>query len=138
MARSRFCKTFIFMLSAGVLFTPAFAHAQSARELDNRIQRLENEIQTLSRAIYRGETPPAPSGSLGGNVGTQAQTEVRLQQMETELRDMRGRLEEQSYQIGELKKQMELMTSDVDMRLKDLEGGNGTSGGFSANGNPTR
>lgn len=101
------------------------AQAQSNRELDNRMKRLENEIETLSRAVYRGEKPPP--GSFSGGSAAGADIEIRLQQMESELRAMRGQLEEQSYKIRQLENQLERATSDMELRLNDLEGRGGAS-----------
>lgn len=99
------------------------AHAQSARELGNRLKRLENEVETLSRAIYRGETPP-PS-AFGGDPSQQANTEIRLQELEMQIRQLTGRVEEVSYENRQIKEQMERMTSDLELRLSDLEQGRG-------------
>ena len=48
------------------------AYAQSNRELNNRIKRLENEIDTLSRAMFRGEQPPQGFGASGSGNAVQA------------------------------------------------------------------
>ena len=37
---------------------------QAQSDVSNRLNRIEREIDTLSRTIYKGETPPA--GSLAG------------------------------------------------------------------------
>ncbi|MCK6417359.1 MAG: tol-pal system protein YbgF [Alphaproteobacteria bacterium] len=110
------CFSAIFLLAMPV-------QAQSARDMMNRITRLENEIETLSRALYRGETPPPgtlPNGNSGGDA---AGTEVRLQQIEQEMRDLRGKLEEQSYQVQQMQTQMAKLMDDMQMRLQDLEQG---------------
>lgn len=115
------------------------ALAQSSRDLSNRLSRLENEMQTLSRAIYKGETPPA--GSFGGSGGDAAGAEVRFQQLEIQIRELTGKMEEQSYQIRQLQEQMERMSGDIDMRLGDLErggaAGGSSSGSFSVNSGST-
>ncbi len=106
-----------------VSFQPAFA--QDGWELQNRIKRLENEINTLSRAVYRGEAPPPGSGPSGAAVGADA--EIRLQQVENDMRELRGLLEEQSYENRQLKEQLERVSSDLELRMKDLEGGSAGS-----------
>lgn len=105
---------------AGLAGVSVPVHAQSDYETSNRLKRLENEVQTLSRAVYRGESPPP--GSLDA-AGGGADAEIRIQQLESEIRDLRGKLEEQSYQIRQLKEQIERFTSDMELRMNDLEGG---------------
>jgi tol-pal system protein YbgF len=95
-------------------FNVTAAHAQSEREMANRIKRLENEMQTMSRAIYKGEEPPP--GAFSGGADAAGLT-VRIDQLETQLRDMNGRLEEQANQIDQLRQSMERMGADIDMRL---------------------
>lgn len=128
-----FIRKSIVVLSVGAVMVPTFAYAQSARDLDNRMQRIENEINTLSRAIYRGETPPPPSGNFGTSNAVQAQTEVRIQQMESDLRSLRGQIEEQNFEIRQLKQQMQRLNEDVDMRLGDLEGQADNANAMNAN-----
>ena len=99
------------------------AWAQSNRELKNRIERLEKEIETLSRALFRGEKPPAGSFSGGANDAAQAGLEIRLSQLETELRNVRGQMEEQAYEMRNLREELERVKGDLEMRVQDLEGG---------------
>ncbi len=96
---------------AGQAFTPAFA--QSA-DVQNRLERLENELDTLNRAVYRGERPPAGARAAVG-VNDPADAEVRFQQMEGEIRDLRGKVEEQSYEIRQLTEKLELMNADMQL-----------------------
>lgn len=56
----------------------------------------------------------------GGSVRL-ADVEARLSQLETQLRQLTGRIEESNYQTGRLKQQMETMARDYEFRLKELE-----------------
>ena len=107
------------MLCTLLIGTPA--NAQNGRDIANRLSRLENEIQTLSRAIYKGETPP-PGSLSGGDASLQAGAEVRLQQLESELRELRGQLEQQSFEIRQIKEQLDRALGDMELRLNDIEG----------------
>jgi len=118
----RKARIFLGLLGLALLACPPHGFAQSDQETDNRLSRMENEIETLSRAVYKGEQPPAGSFS-GGSSGSAADTEVRLQQMETDMRDLRGKVEEQANDVRQLKEQLERATSDMALRLNDLEGG---------------
>lgn len=76
---------------------------------------------------YGGQTPPVFSGDAAG-------TEVRIQQFETQIRELTGRVEEQNYQIRQLQEQLEKITGDLALRLDDLErgraGSSSASGGY--------
>jgi len=107
-------------------FWPGAAPAQSpsSQELENRIRRLENELSTLNRAIYRGETVPRPS-ALEGDVQARADSTIRVQQLEEEVRRLTGKLEEEQFERRQLEKKVERILNDVQMRVGDLEtGGN--------------
>ncbi|MCB1530531.1 MAG: tol-pal system protein YbgF [Rhodospirillales bacterium] len=74
----------------------------------NRLNRVENEIDTLNRAVYKGEMPPPGIRSEAGS--SESGVEVRLQELEMQLRDMTGKIEQQSYDLQNLQS-----------RLNDLE-----------------
>lgn len=107
-----------------VLFTAAPCFAQSS-DVMNRLRRIENELETLNRAVYRGEKPP-PS-AFAGDPGSRAGAEVRLQQLETELRALRGDIEQQNHRIRQMEQTLERALSDMELRLGELEQG-GASG----------
>ncbi|MAE51282.1 MAG: tol-pal system protein YbgF [Micavibrio sp.] len=119
-------------IGGAAIFVALFAFsgdvmAQSARELGNRLSRLENEIETLSRAIYRGEQPP-PSSSRAGDAAGSANMEIRLQQLERQIQQLTGKVEEQSYATRKLNDALERMQGDLEMRLGDLESGGAQNG----------
>jgi tol-pal system protein YbgF len=110
------------LLAFGVVFLGAAdANAQSSRDLQNRISRLENELETLNRAVYKGESPPPAAYSASGSSGTNM--EVRLQELETQLRELQGKIEEQNYAIQQMKEQLERSLSDMELRLGEAQGG---------------
>ncbi len=110
------------------------AYAQSTRDLTNRLNRLENEVDTLNRAVYKGETPPPPSISAGDAQNSAGQ-EVRIQQLEAELRNLTGQIEEQNFKIRQMEELLEKVTSDLSMRMQDLENGGVRSSQQGAMGN---
>lgn len=93
----------LFCVSAG------FASPAGAQSTDpqTRLNRLENEIETLSRAIFKGEEPPPGSLSSPSADAARAALEVRLNQLETEIRGLTGQVEQQSYEIRTLREQLE-------------------------------
>lgn len=102
---------------AAMVCVPVISFAQS-NDIVNRLNRMENEIQTLNRAVYRGEIPenvtpfsgPTPMPAQGGISAAQAgNMEVRLQQMEQELRALTGRVEEQGFVLREMQMKIEAL-----------------------------
>lgn len=86
-------------LFAFALTAPMMAQAQNS-DVNGRLTRIENEIQTLSRAMFKGEVPPA---SAIGSAANPAGVENRLSQIERDLQALTGRVEEISYDINRLK-----------------------------------
>jgi tol-pal system protein YbgF len=101
------------MLTLALFSGPAFAQSDSAR-----LKRLENEIETLSRTVYKGEAPPASSAGASNA----AQTELRISAIETSLRDLTGRLEEQAHQNKQIQDRLDRVLSELDRRMMDVEG----------------
>ncbi len=116
-------------LLLALVLVPAAAWAQSTTQaLENRLLRLEREIQTLSRAVYRGETPataprpapgePVPETDLG--VGTLPDMELRVSRLVSDIRALRGTVEEQGYKIQNLERTIERLVADLDFRFSQL------------------
>ncbi len=114
------------VMAAGFI---APAAAQSTNDLVNRLNRMENELQTLNRAVYKGEAPPRGSLSFGDGPAASADAQVRLQQLEIELRDMRGKMEQQDHEIRQMKSQLERTLSDLEVRLDDAGNGGAAPSG---------
>ena len=113
----------IFMLLA------ATSLPSKAQDVDSRLNRIENELQTLSRAIFRGERPPEGSLALGSDVksSANANTELRLQQIERELRSLTGAIEERNFQTMQFQSRVEKDMADLRMKIDNLEMQRGTS-----------
>ncbi len=113
------CLSFIALFSGlGGLIVGAGSSQAQASDIMNRLQRMENEVETLNRAVYKGERPSAPTAIPSSQVyntpitrgavsaDTTAQMEIRLQQMETQVRELTGRVEQQVYDINLLKQEL--------------------------------
>ena len=85
----------------------------------NRLKRIENEVDTLNRAVYKGEKRPVVSQE---SIDANANMEVRLSQIENELRNLTGKIEQQAYDNQQLQQQLEALTQDSRLRLDALEG----------------
>jgi tol-pal system protein YbgF len=112
---------------------PSSASAQSAsnpeiQSLVDRIERLQREVQTLQHQVYRGGVPLTPgespgSAAAGGPAaaGPVAGMQVRLDEIETQMRALTGRLEEVGHSVDQLNRRLDKLASDIDLRLKALE-----------------
>lgn len=113
----RSCCGFVLCL---FLFLPVSAFAQ--QDASARLDRLENEIQTLSRAVFRGEMPPAGAsvGSVSGGADTAA-IELRLSQIELEVRTLTGRIEQIDYENRQSRARLEKELAAMERRLAEME-----------------
>ncbi len=109
---------------------PAGAQAPSpdVRSLVDQIDRLRRDVDVLQRQLARGGPPPASSSaaaSTGGGVPTSfiEQTDARFGDLDTQLRDLTGRVEEMNHKVSQLGERLDKLVGDVDFRLSALERG---------------
>ncbi len=128
----RVIKTVAFALFLGLLWlAPGPLAAQDAQALSQRLERLERDIQTLSKMVVRGPGAvsaaevPASAGASGGAgnlpANAVARIGVRLDSLESDLRDVTGRIEELAFNLGQLTQRVDRLVADVDFRLTGLE-----------------
>lgn len=128
------------LLLAGALFfagvvSPAsagFAQGSSdVGQLMSRINQLETQIQTLSRAMYRGGK--LPEGALtqtapaGMDNAALAVFEDRLSQIESRQRDMTGQVERLQYDVTQMKETLDKALADNEMRFQQMQGAGATA-----------
>lgn len=109
-------------LAIGIIL-PTSSYAQSTKK---RIDIIEKQLKALQRRVFKpgskfsqkeiSSDPVVTGGSV-----QQADIEARLAQMETQLRQLTGRIEESNYQNGKIKQQLETMARDYEFRLAELE-----------------
>lgn len=127
--RSRFLQTGA--LAALLVFASIVPAMAQNSDVSSRINRLENEIDTLSRAVFKGEIPPAGAMSSGGaSVG--ADIENRLSQIQMDVQALTGKVEEQTYELNRLK-EMEARLTALESRSQPAA----VSGGYAAGGMAT-
>ena len=101
------------------------AAAQSdTRELVNRLERIERDIQIMQRQINRGgPSPVSPSPAPTEEPGSPAlfQIEQRLAAYDEHMRRLTGQIEELSHELGQLAKKLEKKMGDAEFRLKTIE-----------------
>lgn len=104
------------------------ASAQDLSTVTDRMERLERTLLDLQRTVYGGATPPAATSaaSTGGDVNiaptAMARVEVRLQQLEAQIRTLTGLVEEAQYRGNRLEQRLDTLQADTDYRLRTLEG----------------
>lgn len=102
--------------------------ALAQTDLNARINRLENELQTLNRAVYRGEVPSEVTitrtdSVAPNNARSAAQAEIRIQQLEQEIQTLRGSIEQVTFENQSLRRELERFKGDLELRIQDLEAG---------------
>lgn len=116
------------LLTAGALFVscgaalPAAAQSSyEATQLMNRIHQLENQIQTLSQAVYKGDMSGAASMASGGAAAAAAANETRLSGIEDQQRNLTGQLEKINFDLQQIKGRLDKMQADTEQRFQQLE-----------------
>jgi tol-pal system protein YbgF len=113
----------------------ARAQNSEVQELINQVRRLQQELNTLQRQVYKSPgrraarpgTAGAPATVVGRNIT--AGLSVKITQIEGELRAMTGRYEEFSHSLRQIQQRFDKLVADVDNRLGALERLGGISPG---------
>jgi tol-pal system protein YbgF len=95
--------------------------SEDLRPLLDRIDRLERDMNLLQRQVYRGgDATGAPAaGSPDGQ--NAVNYEVGISQLQDQIRTITGQIEELNYNLDQLKRRLDTVSSDVDQRLSALE-----------------
>src|SRR5688572_7265352 len=133
------------MLGGAAFLTPAGAQAPSpdVRSLVDQLDRLRRDVDVLQRQLARGGPAPASSGpsstglAPGGGVSTSfiEQTDSRFADLDIQLRDLTGKIEEMNHKVSLATERLDKLVSDVDFRLSALERG-APAGGATHGGAP--
>ncbi len=92
-----------------------------AEDTDSRLRQLEGSVDTLNRAVFKGEKPPAPASSGSATADYQASVESRISALESQLRDLTGQVEKQQYETTQLKTSFEKAIADINIRFDDAK-----------------
>jgi tol-pal system protein YbgF len=109
-----------FLLGLAVCPFVAPVHAQDG-DVGVRLDRMERDLDTLNRSVFRGEKPPAGSVPGASSSALQSQMDDRLSQLENDLRSLTGKVEEQGNTMNQLKAQLDRVVADMGLRLTALE-----------------
>ncbi len=103
-----------------------------AQSVDKRIDRLERQLNAVQRKVFgNSSVPDEPTVMVPTNQTVPgpraADTEIRLTDMENQLRQMTGQMEEANFRLGQMERQLEKTIQDFEFRLNALEGGSSPS-----------
>lgn len=110
--------------------SPARAQNSDLGALVDRLGRLERDLQILQREIYRGKaTPSSTSPAIEATTASPdssaptaaARMEIRMLEIETEIRALTGRIEELQFRLSEFGERLDRVGSDLELRLGALE-----------------
>ena len=108
--------TLLLMVLAIALPTQA-ARSQD-RAMQDRLDRLERDLSMLQRQVYRSAGgAAAPAGSSAA-----VDSELRMDRLETEMRELTGRVEDAINGVEQLRRRLEQINSDIDVRLGQGQG----------------
>ena len=117
------------LLVTAILATAILAAPPAqAQDMNRQIQQLRQELKTLQRHVYNsGKVPAGSVSATGGDFGKPqaARLELRLNQMDGQLRAMTGEIEQVSFRLENLARRIDALVADVDRRLQRLETGSG-------------
>lgn len=99
----------------------ARAQETDVRPLIERLDRLERDMNMLQRQVYHGGGAPVAVTSTDSQ--SALGNEVRIGQLEEQMRMLNGQLEEANYNIDQLKHRIDKLSSDLDVRFSELERG---------------
>jgi tol-pal system protein YbgF len=104
------------VLAALFLLPAAASYGQS---IDDRLDRLERDLNMLQRQVYRGPSAgaPVPADPAGA-----ANIEIRMSRLEAQMRDLTGRVEQVANGLEQLRQRVEQINSDFDVRLGQMTG----------------
>lgn len=92
-------------------------------------------LATLSALLLATSFAARPAMAQDSN-SVAAQQEVRIQQLEGQMRDMNGQIEQLNYRVQQLSDRLDKLVADVDFRLREIEGGGGSTTQGQAQGQP--
>lgn len=101
------------------LASPAFAQEDNAA-LQQKMERLERDINFLQKQVYRGGAGGG-EGAAAGPITNGGQLEVRLSQMDEEIRRMRGAVEQAQFAERQQAASLKKLSEDVEFRFRTLE-----------------
>src|SRR5881275_891751 len=115
-----------FGVALGLAAAPLVPARGQDRSTFERLDRLERDLNMLQRQVYRGGPTPL---AAAGDPGVAMNAEIRMDRIESQMRDLTGRVEEFMNQVERLRQRIDQVNGDAEPRLSQTPPG---SGGYAA------
>ena len=124
-------KIVVFFISITLLFAlnSVKAEEESSEGISNQIQKLQQDIKTLEKAVYKtSQINSSSSSSSSNNLNEDILTRhlLKLNEVETQFQELTNKFEEINFKMDKLSKRITKMQSDNQLRFSDLENNSGT------------
>ena len=110
--------TLALALMAAAIVVPIQAARSQDRAIQDRLDRVEKDLTMLQRQVYRG----GPSPVVPGGPGNAVDAELRMDRIETQMRDLTGRIEFAMNGVEQLRRRLEQINGDLEVRLSQGQG----------------
>ena len=121
----------LFLLITNVTYKHAYSEENNISTVLQQMQKLQNDIKTLEKAVYSSSSLTQSSNSLN-NSNEDALTRhlLKLTEIEEQFQNLTNKFEEINFKFDKLSKRISKIQSDNQMRFQDLERGkfSGVSG----------
>ena len=108
----------IVFLAFVVMTLPISAARAQDRAMQDRLDRLERDLSMLQRQVYRGGPAQVVSAGSAGAVDA----ELRMDRLEAQMRELTGRVEDAVNGVEQLRRRLEQINSDIDLRFSHDQG----------------
>jgi tol-pal system protein YbgF len=110
-------RSILFLAFVAMTLPNTTARAQD-RAMQDRLDRLERDLSMLQRQVYRGAPSPVVSAGSAGAVDT----ELRMDRLEAQMRELTGRVEDAVNGVEQLRRRLEQINTDIDLRFSQGQG----------------
>jgi tol-pal system protein YbgF len=119
------CRALLLALAAVIV--PVQAAWPQDSDVQDRLDRIERDLNMLQRQVYRGA---AGAPQQGGDANLAVNNELRMERLEGEMRKLTGRVETLANNVEQLRQRIEQVNSDIEVRFN--QAGVGGAGGPAA------
>lgn len=111
---------------AGLVPLGARADDADLRAVNNRLDRIERAVNDMQQN-YSGGAPVSSGGGSSG--GGSADMQLRLSEIEEQMRSLTGRIEELSHRVDQTSQDLQTYKQATDLRFQDMQSGAPAPGG---------